>query len=37
MVLGRLAIVSRYQNRDLGRALLCDPILRTMQVLWSGR
>jgi hypothetical protein len=37
MVLGRLAIHSRYQNRGLGRALLRDAILRTMQVLWSGR
>jgi GNAT superfamily N-acetyltransferase len=31
MVLGRLAIDSRYQNRGLGRALLRDAILRTMQ------
>jgi ribosomal protein S18 acetylase RimI-like enzyme len=37
MVLGRLAIDSRYQSRGLGRALLRDAILRTMQVLWSGR
>lgn len=32
MVLGRLAIDSRYQGRGLGRALLRDAILRTMQV-----
>jgi GNAT superfamily N-acetyltransferase len=31
MVIGRLAIDSRYQNRGLGRALLRDAILRTMQ------
>jgi GNAT superfamily N-acetyltransferase len=31
MVLGRLAIDSRYHNRGLGRALLRDAILRTMQ------
>ena len=32
MVLGRLAIDSRHQGRGLGRALLRDAILRTMQV-----
>jgi GNAT superfamily N-acetyltransferase len=32
MVLGRLAIDSRYQGRGLGRALLRDAVLRTMQV-----
>ena len=31
MVLGRLAIDARYQNRGLGRALLRDAILRTLQ------
>ena len=31
MILGRLAIDSRYQGRGLGRALLRDAILRTMQ------
>lgn len=31
MVLGRLAIDSRFQGRGLGRALLRDAILRTMQ------
>jgi GNAT superfamily N-acetyltransferase len=31
MVIGRLAIDSRYQGRGLGRALLQDAVLRTMQ------
>ena len=31
MVLGRLAVDARYQNRGLGRALLRDAILRTLQ------
>ncbi len=31
MVLGRLAVDTRMQRRDLGRALLRDAILRTMQ------
>ena len=31
MVLGRLAVDSSYQGRGLGRALLRDAILRTMQ------
>jgi GNAT superfamily N-acetyltransferase len=31
MVLGRLAIDSTYQGRGLGRALLRDAVLRTMQ------
>lgn len=31
MVLGRLAVDRRYQNRGLGRALLRDAILRTLQ------
>ena len=31
MVIGRLAIHSRYQGRGLGRALLRDAVLRTMQ------
>jgi GNAT superfamily N-acetyltransferase len=31
MVIGRLAIETRYQKRGLGRALLRDAILRTMQ------
>jgi len=31
MVLGRLAVDSVYRNRGLGRALLRDAILRTMQ------
>ncbi len=31
MVIGRLAIASSYQGRGLGRALLRDAILRTMQ------
>jgi GNAT superfamily N-acetyltransferase len=31
MVLGRLAIDARYQNRGFGRALLRDAILRTLQ------
>jgi GNAT superfamily N-acetyltransferase len=31
MVLGRLAVDARYQSRGLGRALLRDAILRTLQ------
>ena len=31
MVIGRLAIHSRYQGRGLGRALLRDAVLRTLQ------
>jgi GNAT superfamily N-acetyltransferase len=31
MVLGRLAIDAAYQGHGLGRALLCDAILRTLQ------
>jgi GNAT superfamily N-acetyltransferase len=31
MVLGRLAVDARYQNRGLGRALLRDAVLRTLQ------
>ena len=31
MVIGRLAIDSGYQGRGLGRALLRDAVLRTMQ------
>ena len=31
MVIGRLAIDSRYQGRGLGRALLRDAVLRTLQ------
>lgn len=31
MVLGRLAVVTRMQGRGLGRALLRDAVLRTMQ------
>ena len=32
LVLGRLAIDQRYQNRTLGRLLLRDALLRTLQV-----
>jgi GNAT superfamily N-acetyltransferase len=32
LVLGRLAIDRRYQNRGLGRALLRDAVLRVLQV-----
>ncbi len=31
MVIGRLALHSRYHGRGLGRALLRDAVLRTMQ------
>lgn len=32
MVLGRLAVDSRWQNKGIGKALLSDAILRTVQV-----
>jgi GNAT superfamily N-acetyltransferase len=32
MVLGRLAVDSRWQNKGIGKALLRDAILRTVQV-----
>ena len=31
MVIGRLAVASGYQGRGLGRALLRDAVLRTLQ------